>query len=189
MRRRAITRRAIISSVCLLAVAAGCSSSTTSSKASSTTTLPATSTTADPNLTPNSIPFVVGEQAGLPNNWRVTLLKIRLAYPAPGLARPPAGQQYVGVDMRMQNLGPAAHTVNANALFTMVDGSHKSHYVVPVPGHPNGIDGAYPAATTRTGLLVFEVPTGKDLGLILYGPKIGTQVTFFAIVPPTVAAS
>ena len=188
MRRRAITRRAILSSVCLLAVA-GCSSSATSSKASSTTTVPATSTTADPDLTPNSIPFVVGEQAGLPNNWRVTLLKIRLAYPAPGLARPPAGQQYVGVDMRMQNLGPAAHTVNANALFTMVDGSHKSHYVVPVPGHPNGIDGAYPAATTRTGLLVFEVPTGKDLGLILYGPKIGTQVTFFAIVPPTVAAS
>ena len=71
----------------------------------------------------------------------------------------------------------------------MVDSSHKAHYVVPVPGHPNGIDGAYPAATTRSGLLVFEVPTSEDLGLILYGPRIGTQVSYFTIVPPTVPAT
>jgi hypothetical protein len=176
-------------SVCMLALAAGCSSSSKTSRSASTTTATGapTSTTADPDLTPNSIPFVVGEQAGLPNNWLVTLLKIHLAYAAPSLPQPPAGQQYVGVDMRMENQGPASHAVDANALFTMVDGSHKSHYVVPVPGHPNGIDGPYPAGTTRRGLLVFQVPTGKDLGLILYGPKIGTQVTYFAIVPPTVA--
>ncbi|HTD49180.1 MAG TPA: hypothetical protein VK771_01190, partial [Acidimicrobiia bacterium] len=70
-------------------------------------------------------------------------------------------------------------------LFTLVDTSHHEHFVVAVPGSPNGIDGHYPAGTIRSGRLVFSAPTGENLGLVLYGPGIGTQVSDFTIVPPT----
>jgi len=180
--------RTIAVASCLLVLAAACSSSHNASKAATTTTAAASSSTAtsDPNLTPNSIPYVVGEKIGLPNGWLVTVVKVEKAYSNPSLKAVGAGQQYVAVDLTMQNQGPAAHNVNANALFTLVDSAHKSHYVVPEPGKPNGIDGEYPAGTTRSGRLVFAVPTGQNLGLILYGPRIGTQVSYFTIIPPTV---
>ena len=114
------------------------------------------------------------------------MVKVEKAYSNSSLKPLAAGRQYIAIDIRMQNLGPSAHTVDANSLFTLVDGLHKSDYVVPEPGKANGIDGTYPAGTTRSGRIVFSVPTGQDLGLILSGPKIGTQVSYFAIIPPTV---
>ena len=171
---------------CLLTLAPACSSSNHASHASTTTTASAPTATTDPDNTPNSLPYVVGEQIGLPHGWRVTVVKVEKSYSNPSLQPLGPGRQYVAIDIRMQNLGPAAHTVNANALFTLVDGLHKSNYVVPEPGKANGIDGTYPAGTTHSGRLVFSVPTGQDLGLILAGPRIGTQVSYFAIIPPTV---
>jgi hypothetical protein len=186
-RQRAV--RTVTLGVCLFVVAGGCSSGHASSNASSTTTTaPAAPTsTANPNLTPNAIPYEVGEQIGL-KPWLVLLLKVRQEYSAPGLRPLPAGQQYLAIDLRMENQGPATYTVNANALFTLTDALHHEHFVVAVPGHPNGIDGRYRAGTTHTGRLVFSAPTGENLGLILYGPRIGTQVSYFTIVPPTVPA-
>ena len=183
---------AVVVGLCV--VAAGCSSSHGTAKASDTTAATstssaATSTTANPMNTPNAIPYAVGEKIGLPHNWLVTVLKVHQQFSAPGLRPLPAGQQYVAIDLTMQNQGPATHTVNANSLFTLTDALHKEHFVVPVPGHPNGIDGPYRAGTTHTGQLVFSAPTGKDLGLILSGPRIGTEVSFFTIVPPTVPAA
>jgi hypothetical protein len=187
VKSRDIALRAITVAAFLLTLAAACSSSHKTSNAPTTTTAASSSTaTTDPDLTPNSIPYVVGEQIGLPHGWLVTVVKVEKAYSNPGLKPVGAGQQYVGIDIRMQNQGPAAHSVNANALFTLVDGLHKSHYVVPEPGKPNGIDGSYAAGTTRSGRIVFEAPTGQDLGLVMYGPRIGTQVSYFAIIPPTV---
>jgi hypothetical protein len=175
--------RTVACGLCLLTIAAACSSSHKSA-GPSTTANPVTSTT-DPNLTPNSIPYVVGQQIGLPNGWRVTVTKVQQRYAAPGLRSVPAGREYVAIDIRMENQGPASHAVNADRLFTLVDSLHKSHYVVAQPGHANGIDGDYPAGTTHSGRLLFLTPTGTNLGLILYGPRIGTQVSYFAIIPPT----
>ena len=188
MQGRKFALRTVAAGLGLITLAAGCSSSHSSTPATSTATTTANSSTAttDPDLTPNSIPYVVGEQIGLPNGWRVTVVKVEKVFTNPDLKPVGAGQQYIGINIRMQNLGPAAHNVNANALFTLVDGLRKSHYVVPEPGKPNGLDGQYAAGTTHSGRLVFEAPTGQNLGLILYGPRIGTQVSYFTIIPPTV---
>ena len=185
MPHRVIAFRTITLVACLLTLAAACGSSH-SAAATTTTSAGSPTSTTDPDLTPNSIPYVVGEKIGLAHGWRVTVTKVEKSYANPSLKALGAGQQYIAVDLTMENLGPASHTVNADALFTLVDSSHKSRYVVPEPGKPNGIDGTYPAGAAHSGRLVFSVPTGQDLGLILYGPRIGTQISYFAIIPPTV---
>ena len=189
MRPGVLATRCITLGLCLLVLAAACSSGHGNSNASGTTTTTVangpTSTT-DPDNTPNSIPYVPDEKIGLPNGWRVTITAIHKAYSAPGLKPVAAPQQYIALDITMENDGTATHTVNANALFTMVDTSHKSHFVVPEPGHANGIDGSYPMGTIHSGRIVFVAPDNENLGLILYGPRIGTQVSYFTIVPPTV---
>ena len=187
MNPRVVALRTITLVSCLLVVGAACSSSHHSSNPAPTTTTAGSPTaTTDPDLTPNSIPYVVGEQIGLPHGWLVTVTKVDKSYSNPDLKPAAAGRRYIAIDLRMQNQGPDAHTVNANALFTLVDTLHKSNYVVPEPGKANGIDGPYPAGAVHSGRLVFNVPTGKNLGLILYGPRIGTQVSYFTIIPPTV---
>ena len=173
--------------VCLLTLAAACSSSHKSSSPTTTTAGGGSTSTTDPDNTPNSIPFTVGEQMGLPHGWLVTVVKVHQHYSAPGLHPAPAGRQYVAIDIRLSNQGSTAHTVDANRLFTLTDSLHKSHYVVAQPGHANGIDGAYPPGTAHSGTIVFLTPTNVQLGLVMYGPFIGTQVSYFAIVPPTVA--
>ena len=183
---RVVRLRTITILACLLTVAAACSSSHNPSNASTTTTnASSTTTTTDPDLTPNRIPYVVGEPIGLPHGWLVTVVKVEKSYANARLRPLGSGRQYIAIDIRMQNQGPAEHTVNADALFTLVDSAHKSHYVIPEPGTANGIEGTYPAGATRSGRLLFAVTPGTDLGLILYGPKIGTQVSYFAIIPPT----
>lgn len=190
MPRRARVRRFITLGWCALTLAAACSSSHATSAGTTTTgTNAAPSTAANPNDTPNSIPYVVGEQIGLPNGWLVTVTAVHLHASLSGLAPVRSGQQYVAIDIRMKNQGPGTYTVNADRLFTLVDTAHQEHFVVAPPHTANGIDGAYPAGTSRTGQLVFSAPIGKDLGLVLYGPRIGTQISDFTIVPPTVANS
>jgi len=139
--------------------------------------------------TPNSIPYVVGEKIGLPNNWLVTVLDVHLHDAPAGLAPAGSGEQYVAIDLTMENQGPTTYTVDANSLFTLVDAAHHELFVIPEPGTPNGIDGRYPAGTTRTGRLIFKAPIGQNLGLVLYGPRIGSQVSDFTIVPSTVPNS
>lgn len=179
----------------VLVVAAGCSSSHGTAKASNTTvstsvststSSAATSTTANPMDIPNSIPYVVGEKIGLPNNWLVTVLDVHLHDAPAGLAPAGPGKQYVAIDLAMQYQGSTPYTVDANSLFTLVDAAHQELFVIPEPGTPNGIDGRYTHGTTRTGRLIFKAPIGQDLGLVLYGPRIGSQVSDFTIVPPTV---
>ena len=87
----------------------------------------------------------------------------------------------------MVNQTAASHVVNANALFTLVDDEQKEHFVVAEPGRANGIDGTCPLGATHSGRLVFVAPIGKKLGLVLYGPRIGTQVSDFMIDPPTLS--
>ncbi|MGO9874029.1 MAG: DUF4352 domain-containing protein [Acidimicrobiia bacterium] len=180
----------------LLVVAAGCSSSHGTAKASDTTvstststSSAATSTTANPMDIPNSIPYVVGEKIGLPNNWLVTVLDVHLHDAPAGLAPAGSGKQYVAIDLTMEYQGSSTYTVDANSLFTLVDAAHQELFVIPEPGTPNGIDGRYATGTTRTGRLIFKAPIGQDLGLVLYGPRIGSQVSDFTIVPPTVPAA
>jgi len=170
----------------MLTVAAACSSSGKSASPTTTTAPATSSTTGNPLLTQNSIPYVVGARMGLDGGWQVTVTKVHLHFAPAGLKPAPAGKQYVAVDIIMNDQGPASHTVNASEIFTMVDDSHDQLYPITVPGAPNGIDGKYVAGTTRTGRLVFEAPVGERLGMVLYGPRIGTQVSDFTIDPPTV---
>ena len=184
---RIVGLRVVAFAECLITVAAACGSSHTKSEPSTSTTNASSSTaTTDPDNTPNSLPYVVGEQIGLPHGWLVTVLKVEKSYTNTSLKPLGSGQQYIAIDIRMQNQGPASHAVDSNALFTLVDSEHKSHYVIPEPGTANGIDGTYAAGATHSGRLVFSVTPNTKLGLILYGPKIGTQVSYFAIIPPTV---
>ena len=87
----------------------------------------------DANQQYNPIPFNVGEVAGLPNGWSVQVAKVTRPFVAAGLAAAPAGQQYVGVSMKMVNLGLATVTVNAAKIFTIVDNANAQHAVVAGP--------------------------------------------------------
>jgi hypothetical protein len=171
--------------LCMLALAAGCASSTKASGAP--TTAAEATTSANPDLTPNSIPYVVGERIGLPNNWLVTVTKVHRPYSQTGLPSLPSGQQYVAVDVKMEYEGTESETVKAADLFTMVDGNQQLHAVVKAPT-PNGVDGAYKQGTTHVGRLVYAVPPKVRLVLAMDGPKIGTQRSIFTIDPPTVPA-
>jgi Domain of unknown function (DUF4352) len=194
-RRRA--GRLFAAGTAIAVLLAGCGSShhpstsptTTPSAAptSSTTATPnaPTPTTVDANQQYNPIPFNVGEVAGLPNGWSVEVTKVARPFVTAGLAAAPAGQQYVGVSMKMANLGLATVTVNAAKIFAIVDSANVQHAVVPVRGHPSGIDGAFASGVIRTGQLVFAVPVGRQLRLLLDGPAIGTQRTVFQVDPPT----
>jgi hypothetical protein len=196
--RDAIRRRAgrLLAASTAIAVLAGCGSShhpstsptTTSSAArtSSTTATPnaATPTTVDANQQYNPIPFNVGEVAGLPNGWSVEVAKVTRPFGAPGLPAPPTGRQYVGVNMKMVNLGLATVTVDAAKIFAIVDNANVQYAVVPVPGRPSGLDGDFVSGEIRTGQLVFAVPVGRQLRMLLDGPAIGTQRTVFQIDPP-----
>jgi hypothetical protein len=164
----------------VLMLATACSSG--SSSATSTTLGP--STTIDANLTPNSIPYVVGEPIGLPNNWVVTVTKVHRPYTPKGMVAAPSGEQYVAVDITIHYDGTTPVPVNAADVFEMVDGNAKLHDVVQEPT-ANGIDATYTVNATHSGRLVFVVPPAVRLVLALDGPKIGTQRSIFTIDPPT----
>jgi hypothetical protein len=165
----------------VLMLASACSSGRSS--AASTTVGP-TTTTNNANLTPNSIPYVVGEPIGLPNSWVVTVTKVHRPYTPKGMAAAPSGEQYVAVDITVHYDGTTPVPVNAADLFKMVDGNAKLHDVVKEPT-ANGIDATYTANATHSGRLVFVVPPVVRLVLALDGPKIGTQRSIFTIDPPT----
>jgi hypothetical protein len=188
MHAKVIAMRTV--SICLCALtllAAACSSGAHSATSDTTeSTNAAASSTTDPNNTPNSIPYVVGEQIGLPSGWTVRVAAVHYPSSIPGLPAISAGERYVVVDLTMQNNGTTQYTVDANKLFTLTDTLHKTHFVMKQPGTPNGIDGSYPHGTMRSGKLVFTAPKRQQLGLILAGPTIGTQVSFFTIDPPNV---
>jgi hypothetical protein len=182
MKTRVVVLRGASVAVCLLTLAAACSSS--SHGASSPTT-----TTADPLHTPNSIPFVVGAKVGLPNGWLVRVAKVHRPYANPKLPALPSDREYVALDMQMENDGARTETVKATDLFSLGDNTGKVDPVVPVPGHPNGIDGAYPTKKFRQGQLVFAVPKQAQLRMAFNGPLINTQQTIWTIDPPTVGLS
>jgi hypothetical protein len=136
--------------------------------------------------TPNSIPFVVGAKVGLPNGWLVRVAKVHRPYANPKLPALPSDREYVALDMQMENDGARTETVKATDLFSLGDNTGKVDPVVPVPGHPNGIDGAYPTKKFRQGQLVFAVPKQAQLRMAFNGPLVNTQQTIWAIDPPTV---
>jgi hypothetical protein len=100
---RVIGLRTIAIVACMLTVAAACSSSHNSSNASTTTTNASSPTaTTDPDLTPNRIPYVVGEQVGLPHGWLVTVLKVENPYSNPSLKSVGADRHYIAIDIRSE---------------------------------------------------------------------------------------
>jgi hypothetical protein len=92
----------------------------------------------------------------------------------------------VAVDVMLENRGSSTATLDAAKVFSFGDSHGKVDPVVPVPGHGNGLDGAYPPSTTRTGQLVFDVPADAQLRMAMDGPLIGTQYSIFTIVPAQV---
>ena len=170
---------------------ASCSSSHSSAKppASTTSTVPAPpllSTTApgDPNQTPNRIPFDVGEIPARPNGWRIGVTRVVRPLPAAGLPALAADEQYVGVDISMIYDGTAPVTVNARSIFGVTDQTGHAHVAVRGAQGVTGLDGSYSSGTKRTGRMIFAVPVGKQLLLLLDGPKISTQRTIFQVDPP-----
>ena len=151
---------------------------------STTATSSNNQTTADPNQEYNAIPFNVGDVVGLPNGWSVQVAKVTRPYVAAGIAATPAGQQYVAVDMKMVNDGTRPVDVNAGKIFAIVDSANEQHPAVAVPGHPSGLDSRFSPGAIRTGQLIFAVPVGRELRMLLDGPAIGTQRAVFQIDPP-----
>jgi hypothetical protein len=183
--------RDVLGLLLIAALLASCSSSspkaTEPRSTSSSTSSPSipTGSTVDPDQTPNLIPYNVGERIGLPNGWRVQVTRVRRPYVATGLPSLPAGQQFVGVDVTMSNDGTGAVTVEARRIFTMTDTSGASHAVVAGASGEKGLAGKYAPGVSRSGTLVFAVPVGQDLQMLLDGPAIHTQRSVFQIDPPT----
>jgi len=183
MKTRMVVLRGASVAVCLLTLAAACGSSSHSGSSSTTTT------TTDILYTPNSIPFVVGAKVGLPNGWLVRVAKVHRPYTNPKLPALPSDREYVALGIQMENDGARTETVKATDLFSLGDNTGKVDPVVPVPGHANGIDGAYPTKRFRQGQLVFAVPKRALLRMAFNGPLINTQQTIWTIDPPTVGLS
>jgi hypothetical protein len=182
MNNRAAVLRAIAAIACLLTLAAACASNGDTARSSTTTASPGAAT--NPNETPNSIPFNVGERVGLPNGWRVQIVKVHRPFPTRGLPAPAAGRQYVALDLSVANQGTTTEAVNAAKLFSLGDSTGKEDHVVAIPGRPNGLDGSYAANTNRSGRLVFDVPVHAQLRMAMDGPLIGTQRAIFMVDPP-----
>jgi len=144
-----------------------------------------TSSTVDPDLQYNAIPYNVGERIGLPNGWLVEVTRVHRPYAAPGLPSLSTGDQFVGVDLTMNNQGTAPVTVNARKIFVLTDSSGKAHAVVSGADGDTGLDGNYAPSVTKSGRLVFAVPVRLHLQMLLDGPAIHTQRSVFQIDPPT----
>jgi hypothetical protein len=177
----------VLGLVLIAALIASCSSSPTKvtvPRSTSSSSIPA-GPTVDPDQQPNAIPYNVGERIGLPNGWRVQVTRVHRPYVAAGLPSSPAGQQFVAVDLTMSNEGTAPVTVNARRIFTLTDASSRPHAVVAGAVGEKGLAGEYAPGVSRSGRLVFAVPVGQDLQMLLDGPAIHTQRSVFQIDPPT----
>ena len=187
-RRRAVSLLAVATSAAVLVAGCGSSGHHGSTPAPTTTTVVTsgshTSATTDPNHAYNPIPYNVGDLTGLPNGWRILVAIITRPYANAALPAAPAGQQYVGVKMEMLYDGTKPIDVHCGKIFAIVDDMSRQHAVVAVPGHPNGLDGSYKTNSDRYGELVFMVPAGHQLRMLLDGPKIDTQLSVFSIDPP-----
>jgi len=189
MKTRVVVLRGASVVLGLLTLAAACSSSSHGTSTATTATSQGPSTTADALHTPNSIPFVVGAKVGLPNGWLVRVATVHRPYTNPKLPDVSSDREYVALDIQMENDGGTTETVKAADLIQLGDSDGKVDPVVPVPGQPNGIDGAYPTKKFRQGQLVFAVPKQAQLRMAFNGPLIGTQQTIWTIDPPTVPLS
>jgi hypothetical protein len=180
------SRRYVLGLLLIAALPASCSSSPAKVAEPTTTSSPSipTSSTVDPDLQYNAIPYNVGERIGLPNGWLVQVTRVHRPYAAPGLPSLSAGEQFVGVDLMMNNEGTAPMTVNARRIFTLTDSTGKSHAVVSGAEGDKGLDGSYASGATKSGRLVFAVPVGLNLQMLLDGPVIHTQRSVFQIDPP-----
>lgn len=191
-----VTRTSPLAAVFIAVALVSCSSSgstakepaSTSSAAPTTTaSLPGASTTTsgDPDLVPNQIPFNVGELAARSNDWRMEVTKVTRPLPPSGLPSLADGQQYVGVDIMLINGGNASVNIDARKIFSMVDEKGRGRSVVSGAKGATGFDAPLASGATLNGHLVFAVPVGQDLLMGLDGPEIHTQRTVFQIDPPT----
>jgi len=193
------TRLIILVSAVIAILLTGCSSSGSTAKPASSTpstgggestttgSLPQipTTTPGDPNLVPNRIPFNVGEIAARVNGWRMGVTRVVRPLAAAGLPALAAGQQYVGVDIMLSYDGTTPVTVNTRRDFRLNDSRGKGHAAISGGQGSTGLDGAYTAGTERSGRMVFAVPVGQQLLLLVDGPAMHTQRTVFQVDPPT----
>jgi hypothetical protein len=188
-------RRIALFSLLALALAACSSSSASPSAEAPTSTTPAitappttapltTGSTVDPDSELNPIPYNVGEMIGLSGGWRVEVVRVHRAATSPGLPAPAAGNDYVSVDVRVMRVEGPSVELRSAALFELFDQANNSHPVIARSGARNGLDGAFPPGTTRTGTLRFTAPARSQLLMILDGQQLGSQRSMFQIDPP-----
>jgi hypothetical protein len=166
----------------LLALAAACSSS--GHPASSATT-----TTTSPLDTPNSLPYAIQEKVAVGNGWLVDITNVHRHYVNPSLPSPKSGREYVAVDLWINNHSTSSPSprLNAAKVFSIGDSHRGVDRVVPVLGKASGLDGVYAPQQSRTGQLVFDVPTKAALRMAMDGPLIGAQRSIFLVDPPSYA--
>ena len=173
----------------LLVLGAACSSSAHGT--SSPTTSPRKSgnpTTTNPLDTPNSLPYAIQEKVAVGDGWLVDITKVHRPFVDPNLPEPKAGREYVAVDLWIQNRSSSpSPKLNPGQVFSLGDSHHGVDEVVPLPGRASGLDGVYPPGKSRTGRLVFDVPTGAALRMAMNGPLIGAQRSIFLVDPPSYA--
>ena len=187
------TRVIILVSAVIAILLTGCSSSGSTAKPASSTSsttsgsLPQipTTTPGDPNLVPNRIPFNVGEIAARVNGWRMGVTRVVRPFSAAGLPALTAGQQYVGVDITLSYDGTTPVAVNTRRDFRVNDSRGKGHAAISGSQGSTGLDGMYTAGTERSGRMVFAVPVGQQLLMLVDGPAMHTQRTVFQVDPPT----
>jgi hypothetical protein len=158
----------------VLVLGAACSSS---AKPAST---PSTESTTTPSSVPPNAPFAIGALVPLTNGWHAEVSKVQRPFASASLTAPPAGRQYVAVDVALQNDGPGSARITATKIYALVDARGREY----APSRSSGVDGQYPPGTTRQGRLVFAVPIDTDLTLKLDGVRIGTQNAVWQIDPP-----
>jgi Domain of unknown function (DUF4352) len=105
--------------------------------------------------------YRVGD-TGVSSGLAFTVYSFKYAFTAPLGSAPPSGQQYVEVDVQVQNLSRAGQvTFSSSVSFHLLDGANHQYDETTVPGvNPASPAGDLAAGQALRGYVIFEVPTG-----------------------------
>ena len=109
--------------------------------------------------------------------------KVRTFAPSE-IMRPPAGQQWIDVDLIVRNRGTSAATIYVPQMFTLIDAQGRRYPAPAITINPNpGIDGPLPAGETIRGTVVFGTPVGSGPYRLRYTRPGTAQTATWAVSP------
>jgi hypothetical protein len=101
-------------------------------------------------------------QTGVSSGLAFTVYSVKYPFSTPSSPEPPRGEQYVEVDVRVQNLsGTTQVTFSSSVGFHLLDALNHQYDETIVPGvNPSTPDGEIAAQQALRGYVVFDVPIG-----------------------------